>query len=434
VPGEIEKCHDGIFQCAITEHSGGWSFAACCALALPLGSAPASPNWAVAATLALLGGFAAGLWWRNRLRAENRRLTAAAEEAAALMGIVAQPALALDRRRRITLANPAAQRLLDARLYSAGERQLAQLLPCPALEDWLERIARSRATTTDLLEIEIAGRGGERRWYRVAAQAWTAGSATGNVASTPADVRGLVVLFEDVSWQKTAQRRNAELVSGVSHEMKTPLAGIKAYVELLADGDAEDGATQDEFLGIINSQADRLLQLVENLVQMAEVETATAGVGRQRCSLAELLDEALARVEPMAAAKQIALARELEEAAVTVLADRRLLLQAAVQVLSNAVKYTPAGGRVVLRCHTEGERVRVEVEDNGVGLAPEDCQKVFEKFYRVPQFKGMATGTGLGLPMARHIVENLHGGTLTVESQPGEGSLFAVELALASNL
>ena len=113
------------------------------------------------------------------------------------------------------------------------------------------------------------------------------------------------------------------------------------------------------------------------------------------------------------------------------LADRRLLVQAAVQLLSNAVKYTPAGGKVVLRSRAAGDRVRVEIEDNGVGLSPEDCIKVFEKFYRVPQFKAMAPGTGLGLPLARHIVENLHGGTLTVESQPGQGSLFAVELSLA---
>jgi two-component system phosphate regulon sensor histidine kinase PhoR len=234
-----------------------------------------------------------------------------------------------------------------------------------------------------------------------------------------------------VSKQKTAQRRNAELVSGVSHEMKTPLAGIKAYVELLADGDAEDSATQEEFLGVISSQADRLLQLVDNLVTVAEVEAATAGAGKRPWPLEDLLGEALRLVEPLAAAKQIALGSDFDQPNCSVLADRRLLVQAAVQVLSNAVKYTPAGGRVVMRSRAVGDRVRVEIEDNGVGLGPEDCIKVFEKFYRVPQFKGMAPGTGLGLPLARHIVENLHGGTLTVESQPGEGSLFAVELSLA---
>ncbi len=240
-------------------------------------------------------------------------------------------------------------------------------------------------------------------------------------------MQGVVVLLENVTKQKTAQRRNAELVSGVSHEMKTPLAGIKAYVELLADGDAEDSATQEEFLGVISSQADRLLQLVDNLVTVAEVEAATSGAGKRCGRWPRLLDEALGHVvDPHASAKEIVLATDFDSLSVSVVADRRLFTQATVQLLSNAVKYTPAGGTVVLRSRTVDGRLRVEIEDNGVGLGPEDCVKVFEKFYRVPQFKGMAPGTGLGLPLARHIVESLHGGTLTVESQVGRGKLVCL--------
>ena len=212
--------------------------------------------------------------------------------------------------------------------------------------------------------------------------------------------------------------------------MKTPLAGIKAYVELLADGDAEDRATQQEFLDVINGQADRLLKLVGNLVTMAEVEAATAGAGRQQCSLAALLNEAQDAVQERAVEKQIALVTDFDPRGLSVLADRKLLAQAVVQLLSNAVKYTPTGGSVVLRSRAAHDRARIEIEDNGVGLRPEDCRKVFEKFYRVAEHKEMAAGTGLGLPLARHIVENLHGGTLSVESQVGRGSLFAVELSL----
>lgn len=301
------------------------------------------------------------------------------------------------------------------------------MLPCPTLNQWLEGIRCLASTATETLEIEITGRGQDHRWYRVEARAWIGQG----VERGQTQVQGIVVRLEDVTKQKTAQRRNAELVSGVSHEMKTPLAGIKAYVELLADGDAEDSATQEEFLAVISSQADRLLQLIENLVTVAEVEAATAGAGKRPWPLGALLDEARGLVEPLAAEKQIAVASDLDNPSLSVLADRRLLVQAAVQLLSNAVKYTPAGGSVVLRSRAVDGRVRVEIEDNGVGLGPEDCIKVFEKFYRVPQCKGMAPGTGLGLPLARHIIENLHGGTLSVESQPGQGSLFAVELSLA---
>jgi two-component system, OmpR family, phosphate regulon sensor histidine kinase PhoR len=382
------------------------------------------------AAFALLGLIACFAGWLRRRRSDKDRPPAAAEQAIALLGIVADPAIAIGNHGQVALANPAAMRLLDPVLYASGERRLGRLLFCPTLNQWLEGIRCSGSTETETLEIETTGRDEDHRWYRVRARAWSDQRAERGQAQ----VRGIVVLLEDVTKQKAAQRRNAELVSGVSHEMKTPLAGIKAYVELLADGDAEDSATQEEFLAVISSQADRLLQLVDNLVTVAEVEAATAGAGKGLWPLGAMLDEALALVKPLATEKQIAVASDLHNPDLAVLANRRLFVQATVQLLSNAAKYTPAGGSVVLRTRAVDGRVRVEIQDNGVGMGPEDCVKVFDKFYRVPQFKGMAPGTGLGLPLARHIVENLHGGTLSVESQPGEGSLFAVELSLVGTV
>ncbi len=384
---------------------------------------------------ALIAAFALALiaclavWLRRRRSAEDRP-SVVADQAIALLGIVADPAIALDNHGQVALANPAAMRLLDPVLYASGERRLGRLLFCPTLNQWLEGIRCSGSVETETLEIETTGRDEDHRWYRVRARTWNDQRAERDQAQ----LRGIVVLLEDVTRQKAAQRRNAELVSGVSHEMKTPLAGIKAYVELLADGDAEDSATQEEFLAVISSQADRLLQLIDNLVTVAEVEAATAGAGKGLWPLGAMLDEALGLVKPLATDKQIVVASDLHNPDLMVAANRRLFVQAAVQLLSNAVKYTPAGGSVVLRTRAANGRVRVEIEDNGVGLGPEDCVKVFDKFYRVPQFKAMAPGTGLGLPLARHIVENLHGGTLSVESQPGEGSLFAVELSLAGTV
>ena len=112
------------------------------------------------------------------------------------------------------------------------------------------------------------------------------------------------------------------------------------------------------------------------------------------------------------------------------LADRDMLLQAAINLLSNAIKYTRSGGKVTLRSRLADDQVRFEVQDTGVGLSEEDCRRVFEKFYRVKKDKDMAAGTGLGLPLAKHIVEDVHGGKLTVESVLGQGSTFIVTLAL----
>jgi two-component system phosphate regulon sensor histidine kinase PhoR len=338
--------------------------------------------------------------------------------------IVPDAALVLDHRGRVTLANLAAERLFDRVAYEAGERRLAQLVACPLLVESLQRLGERGATPVETFEMELGPEGPRQRWFHASARAWTeVAEGTG-----PATV---VAVLRDVSRQKTAQRRSSEFVSGVSHEMKTPLAAIKAYVELLADGDAEDIATQQEFLGVINSQADRLLRLVESLLMMAQVEAATAGEGRRQHPLNPLLADALTTVEAAAAAKQIALVSDLDPQAAEVLADRRLLTHAVVQLLSNAINYTGLGGTVVLRSRAGEERVRIEIEDNGVGLGPDDRTRIFEKFYRVAKYKEMAAGTGLGLPLARHIVENLHGGLLSVESQLGTGSLFAVELGRA---
>ncbi|MEX1224384.1 MAG: ATP-binding protein, partial [Pirellulales bacterium] len=111
-----------------------------------------------------------------------------------------------------------------------------------------------------------------------------------------------------------------------------------------------------------------------------------------------------------------------------------LILQAAINLLSNAVKYTPSGKTVVLRSRVDGLDVWFEVEDTGVGLSEEDQHKVFEKFYRVQKNKEMAAGTGLGLPLAKHIIEDVHGGRLTVRSVAGQGSTFRIQLPAAAKV
>ena len=243
-----------------------------------------------------------------------------------------------------------------------------------------------------------------------------------------------MALFEDIGEQRLLQKRNAEFVASVSHEMKTPLAGIKAYVELLADGDADDEATRDEFLGVISSQAERLQRLVENMLNLARIEAGVVKVSKEEQSLNAILEEALRVVQPAAEAKSITLSGELSPLYLRVRVDRDMLLQAAINLLSNAVKYTHPGGKVALGSRMCSDFARFEVADTGVGLSPDDCVKVFEKFYRVNKDKSMAAGTGLGLPLAKHILEDVHAGRLTVESKLGEGSAFIAELPLVGKL
>jgi two-component system phosphate regulon sensor histidine kinase PhoR len=240
--------------------------------------------------------------------------------------------------------------------------------------------------------------------------------------------QGAVAVLTDITHEKAIQRRNAEFVSAVSHEMKTPLASVRAYVELLADGDAEDEATREEFLSVIQSQTERLQRLIDNLLNLSRIEAGVVDVNKAPRSLNEMLEEAVNLLQPAAAHKRMQLTADLSPLYLGVNADRDTLLQAAINLVSNALKYTPEGGRVTVRSRLVDDSVVCEVQDTGVGLSLEDRQKVFEKFYRVKKDQQMASGTGLGLPLVKHIVEDVHGGRIEVESEVGHGSTFRIIL------
>ena len=361
------------------------------------------------------------------LEVRCRRAAARAERMTRILDGLADPILAVDDYDEVVLSNHSAEELLQIDVQNAKTKALAQLVPCQKLVQLLASTRQRKTAGHRTDELEIADAEGRSRWYRATAVHLAAKDEDGQH-------EGAVAVLRDIGDQKALQKRNAEFVSSVSHEIRTPLAAVKAYVELLADGDAEDQQTREEFLGVINSQADRLQRLIDNMLDLARIEAGVVKVSKRPRSLNDILEEAVRIVRPSAEAKQIQLASELSPLYLGVLADRDMLLQAAINLLSNAVKYTPSGGRVTLRSHLDDDQVRFEVQDTGVGLSEDDCRRVFEKFYRVKKDQEMAAGTGLGLPLAKHIVEDVHGGKLTVESVLGQGSTFIVTLPGAGRM
>lgn len=359
----------------------------------------------------------------NRAATEMERLRA-------VFAGLPDPVLALDEYNELILANPSAEETLQFRAAGAPDRALARLVRCEKLVQLLTATTGRTTPGGRSDEVEIADAAGQQHWYRVTAKKLDRQAETGSRSVSG----GTIAVLRDIGDQKNLQKRNAEFVSSVSHEMKTPLAGIKAYVELLVDGDADDEATREEFLNVINTQADRLQRLIDNLLNLARIEAGVVHVDKQPRSLNELLEESLRVVQPAAESKQIELIKNLSPMYLGVLADRDLMLQAAINLLSNAIKYTHPGGKVTLHSRMVDNLVRFEVADTGVGLSPEDAQKVFEKFYRVKKDQSMASGTGLGLPLAKHIVEDVHGGELTVESVLGQGSTFAATMPCAGQI
>jgi two-component system phosphate regulon sensor histidine kinase PhoR len=366
---------------------------------------------------------------RASLELKARRSDAQHERMMHILSGLPDAVLVVDEYGELVLANQCAEQLLDLKSQKGDTSSLDQNEKCTKLVDLLGEIRRHKTLTQRTDELEIVNAAGQACCYRVTARAIRHDNRPQEGAA-----HGAVAVLRDISGQKAIQRRNAEFVSAVSHEMKTPLSGIKAYVELLVDGDAEDEETREEFLGVINSQADRLQRLIDNMLNIATIEAGVVTVSKDNRSLNEILEEALGVVGPSAEAKRITVTSYLSPMYLGVHVDRDMFLQSVINLLSNAIKYTAEDGAVTLRSRMQDGEVQVEVQDTGVGLSEEDCENVFKKFYRVKKDQTMAAGTGLGLPLAKHIVEDVHNGRLEVSSAVGVGSTFTITIPSAGKI
>ncbi|MGL4514588.1 MAG: sensor histidine kinase [Lacipirellulaceae bacterium] len=242
---------------------------------------------------------------------------------------------------------------------------------------------------------------------------------------------GHVWAVRDVTQQKLAEKSRDQFIDTATHELRTPLANIKAYAETLSTCDIGDVEQQKEFCNTINAEATRLARFVDDLLSISSLEVGSLGVTRQNTDVRRLVEEAAEKVRPLARAKSLkfetSLAEKLGEASL----DKDKVSSLLVNLLGNAAKYTPVGGTIALAAARKGETLEFEVRDTGVGIAADECERVFEKFFRSanPAVQD-EVGTGLGLPLAREIAR-LHRGDVTLTSSLGEGSTFTVTLPVA---
>jgi two-component system phosphate regulon sensor histidine kinase PhoR len=247
-------------------------------------------------------------------------------------------------------------------------------------------------------------------------------------------VCGVVAVLHDITREKGISRVKNDFVNHVSHELKTPLASISAYSEMLADGEADNEQTRREFYSVIQNQAKRLNRLIEDTLNTSRIESGLVKVEKKPVSLTILIEEQLRMIRSYAEEKSIEIIGQKPIVFDRVYVDKDMISQVIVNLLSNAVKYTPCGGSI--KIETEVDEVaslaRVRVTDTGVGIAEDEIEHVFDKFYRVGANKEQAEGTGMGLNLVKQIVEKIHNGRVFVTSEPGGGSTFGFELPLAT--
>jgi two-component system phosphate regulon sensor histidine kinase PhoR len=377
-----------------------------------------------ALAFAALAALAGGCWLRQRRlqarleaataagrreAAERELLAAALARLTAALGCAEEGLIVLDRDGRIVAANAAAREFAALTPECEG-RRLVDLVAWPAL-------AAAVATAT---------RGG-------AVEPWEqdAASASGRtlVVRAQALTDGVVVGIDDQSRLRRLESLRRDFVANVSHELKTPLAAIQGFVETLLDDVEMPAGTRHRFLERIARQAERLSTLVADLLTLSrlDAEGGRAAPGHP-CSLIAVLRETVRDLQPLADKRTISLSLSLPAESVWVRAEREALRQVAGNLIDNAIKYTPPGGAVRVALAARGAVARLEVADTGIGLSPDDQERVFERFYRVDRARSRDVGgTGLGLSIVKNTVRGL-GGDVGVQSRLGHGSTFWVEL------
>ncbi|MBO5518114.1 MAG: HAMP domain-containing protein [Firmicutes bacterium] len=245
---------------------------------------------------------------------------------------------------------------------------------------------------------------------------------------------GIIILIQDITERQKLEDMQRDFVANVSHELKTPLTTIKSYTETLMDGAVDDPDTARSFLGIVDNEADRMNRLVKDLLQLSRLEQRQERMNFLEGNIVALVRQCMVKVEMTAQQKGHQLNALFDEKMnIRVLMDRDRMEQVILNVLSNAIKYTPDGGRIDVDIDSDGREVQIIVSDNGIGISEEELPRIFERFYRVDKARSRKMGgTGLGLAITKQIVEE-HQGTITAESTLGKGTKFIIALRVAAH-
>ncbi len=243
---------------------------------------------------------------------------------------------------------------------------------------------------------------------------------------------GIIILLQDITQRQKLENMQMDFVANVSHELKTPLTTIKSYTETLLDGYVEEPETVNEFLEIIDNEADRMNRLVKDLLQLSRLDNNQEIFSRKEGNLISLLKAAVKKIELTAASKSQHLNCLFnEEERIPVDMDKDRIEQVILNVISNAIKYTGEGGRIDIDALKMEKKAVVTVTDNGIGIPETEQSRVFERFFRVDKARSRALGgTGLGLAISKQIVEG-HQGTIELQSKEGKGTKVIITLPLS---
>jgi signal transduction histidine kinase/CHASE2 domain-containing sensor protein len=375
-----------------------------------------------------------GIEWKARaLGVLNRRLLARTRFVDRALRSTRDGLIVTDISGHIAFANPRAAEILNLseRALTGSDlfQRLREIEQHRTVED--QRVdARAREILIRLVverlpfEREVVVGDAPPRYYMLRLSAVTSGDdGTGQLL-------GLVAALSDVTQQHELQEIKSDVMTLVTHELRTPLTAIQGMSEVLAQFEVDAERRREMHLAI-NDEAKRLSRMINEYLDIAKLESGARSLRIAPVRIATLTERVLLMLDPLAAQRDIRVVRRLAPNLPVLLGDADLLAQALTNLIANAIKYSPVKTEIIVEARVRGDALLIEVSDHGYGIPAEALPRIFEKFYRVPRVEDAdAPGTGLGLALVREIVE-LHGGRVTVESEPGVGSAFSVRLPLS---
>ncbi|MBU1696580.1 MAG: HAMP domain-containing histidine kinase, partial [Proteobacteria bacterium] len=253
-------------------------------------------------------------------------------------------------------------------------------------------------------------------------------AASSNITDAEGSLFIRLIMVVNISREKEAEKAQQDFISHIAHELRTPLTNIKAYNEMMMDGEINNAEMQKEFFNTINDETNRLAKLISSILELAESEMGQLTITKDMVKTDWLMEGCIEAVEAVAREKNITIERQVPDNFPKILGDKEMLKSALINILGNAVKYSPESARITFAIKEADDMVVFEINDTGFGMDEKDLPHIFEKFYRSENEDVVEqTGSGLGLAITAEIIKT-HDGFIEVQSELDKGSQFTIKI------
>jgi two-component system phosphate regulon sensor histidine kinase PhoR len=351
----------------------------------------------------------------NRMAAKLKEamnlVTAERDRMAIVLESMGDAIFVVDGEGRVTMTNKAAEKVLQVPPDAATGRHFIEVVRDHEIDALLQQCLKTRTQQTGVVELRSKRQ------------------LLGVIATPFQEDTGCLLLIQDLTELRKLETVRRDFIANLSHELRTPIASLKALGETLNEGAIDQPSVARDFVGKMNVEVDRLAQMVQEMGDLSRIESGEAPLQKAAVNVADVAARAAERLKSQADRAGLHVNLDIASRLPLVSADEARIEQVLVNLIHNAIKFTPPGGRITVSAKAEGDKLIVSVSDTGVGISEDDLPRVFERFYKADKARA-GGGTGLGLAIAKHVVE-AHGGRIWVESVEGRGATFSFSIPLA---